>query len=196
VTTTAPTDLAGPQFTSELLAAIDAGIDPEDYLHARAQGLPYSEIATAHVQRYPLVAYADARAAGATPTQFTPFYNHAAAATPNAFGPHAWITRYYARALRDGISHAEFYSVQCAGLDLVGYCRARRYGATRKDVSQIATAHLGSLTTYANARYSGISHAEYKEASASTDSLVTYVSNRTIGMNHRSALTVNPRATS
>ena len=142
-------DLIRPEFTTQLLAAIDAEIDIEDYLAGRAAGATHDELLAAKQSGVALDDYASARQAGAT---------HSEIRTIAGSGRSSSRLAFYGHYRNAGISHAEAMGALATHSNRKAYLDARKSGATHVETMEADS--VGMSFYYAVGRGEGMGHDE------------------------------------
>jgi hypothetical protein len=143
-------DLTSPEFTSQLLDAIEDDVDVEDYLTGRAAGATHDELLAANADGVVLADYASARQAGATHDEIYAVKGGGSGSSRLAF---------HAHFRKEGVTHAEAMSALATHSDRTSYLGARRAGATHAEVMEAEQVGMAA-TTYAIARGDGLTHEE------------------------------------
>jgi hypothetical protein len=168
--------LDGPEFTSELIEALELGIDVETYLSGRANDLAHAELV--EVSRFSaelefsLPEYVRARSAGASRKETLTFVEH----RPK----HLWA---YAGLFAMGVSSAEIAVGMSAPGGLDFYYTVRETGADHTQAFEVLQSGVSSWA-YANAREDGLSHVELMAAHKARVPLGTYGGARRAGATH------------
>jgi hypothetical protein len=180
VTAVTPDSLAGarldgPEFTSELLAALEQGIDLETYLAGRAGDLSHAELVEASrlsdELEFSLPEYVKARACGAARKDVVAFVEY----RPK----HLWA---YAGLVAMGVTQAEIDEGMVApGLDF--YYMFREAGADHAQAFEALKSGVSGWS-YANAREDGLSHAELMAAAQARVPMGIYTGARRAGATH------------
>jgi hypothetical protein len=152
----AGSSLDSPEFTGELLAALEEHIPLEDYLAARAMGISDDEITSAFQVGFPIGSYATARLAGATEVELTELYTQSH--TKPVLYTLDHVTIFYASARKHDITHAEFIESRVEDVDPGAYVTARNTGATHQEVMEADGE--GGLATYTILRRRGLDHVD------------------------------------
>jgi hypothetical protein len=182
--------LDSPQFTAELLAAIEEGLPLEDYLTARSLGVADDELTAAFQVGFPLVGYASARTAGATCAELDELYT-VVHTGPTALRPTLRRTaEVYATARQAGLSHADLSEALADSIDPGAYLTARLVGATHTQVLAIAHRTDIGLPGYVLARRHGATHAGLLQAARAGVAQELYVVALRGGVTHTEVMEV------
>jgi hypothetical protein len=142
-------DLTSPEFTDQLLDAVDRGVDVEDYLAGRAVGASHDEVLAAGAAGILLVEYARVRLTGAT---------HSEICTVAGSGGNSSRLIFYGQYRNEGITHAEALAVLATHSNRSAYLVARQAGATHLEATEADSA--GVAHSYAVGRVEGMGHSE------------------------------------
>jgi hypothetical protein len=147
-------DLSGPEFTSELLAAIDAGLSIEDYLSGRSAGATHVELVEtvpATMEGIRFAPYVSARAAGASYDDILAVWS--------LDDPGRGRLSYYTRFRQEGILHEQAYEAVARHSALESYLSVRAAGATHAEAMEVDCEHV-QATYYTKSRQDGLTHDE------------------------------------
>jgi hypothetical protein len=173
------TKLASPEFTTELLAALDAGYEIERYLAARSAGISHIELLSLELPPSATIdEYVAARAAGATHTEIKGLLN----VSDLRYGQIELSG--YARARQLGASHQDIIDAHYCGVDTDSYAVGYAAGATHHEMVSMSE-YLGH---YSLARAAGATHQDVLDAEAAQVEVVLYLVLRKGEVSHSEAL--------
>jgi hypothetical protein len=186
------TDIAGDQLVADLIDAITAGAQTEDYLAARALGMTHNQLleviqATSHSSRptrytLPLTEYTAARLAGI-------IHNTAIRVHQNkSFVSLRLPTSHARQALKAGLSFSELSPPPRVAIRLTDYTRAILSGITPIEVVAAIARHM-SIDHYIWARQAQVTHQELLEV-ADGPNFVHYCDCRVLGISHAETIDV------
>jgi hypothetical protein len=172
-------DLSSPEFTSELLAAIAADYELEEYLSARAAGIGHQELIDLDLPPYRTPSdYIAARCAGATPAEI---------AQVLAVSHHRWgviSLDEYASGRAAGATHAALLDAHDHGVDTHSYGVGHAAGATHAEL--IAMCDYSGH--YSQARQTGATHQDMLDSQVTGVDVAIYVVLRKSGVTHNEAI--------
>jgi hypothetical protein len=163
-------DLTSPEFTDQLLAAIEHGLDVEEYLAGRSGGVAHNELIDAKSEGIQLPYFIAARMAGASGAEISEIVVLDEA-----------VLGAYASFRRAGFLHGDAVEAIAIHTSVGVYFAARRFGSTHEEALDADRLCL-PRGAYVVARGEGLTHAELVSAHQSGISIDDYrVSRRSLG---------------